>query len=79
MNMVAVMLNSTDVILVFYLVSVVGLQGLTRHANELTVTVYRPLEIYTILVSEYRLLIVVVSRGVGRRMEKRLNAGEAFR
>jgi len=58
------------------LVSVVGLQELTRKANELTVTVYRPLEIYTILVLEYFLLIVAVSWGV-RWMEKRLAAGAA--
>jgi glutamine transport system permease protein len=59
------------------LVSVVGLQELTRKANELTVTVYRPLEIYTILVLEYLMLILVVSWGV-RWMEKRLKAGAAF-
>ncbi len=53
------------------LVSVVGLQELTRRANELTVTVYRPLEIYTVLVIEYLLLILVVSWGV-RRMERRM-------
>jgi glutamine transport system permease protein len=34
---------------------------LTRKANELTVTVYRPLEIYTILVLEYLILILLVS------------------
>ena len=32
------------------LVSVIGMQELTRKANELVVTEYRPLEIYTILV-----------------------------
>lgn len=55
------------------LVSVVGLQELTRKANELTVTVYRPLEIYTILVIEYLLLILVVSYLV-RQFEHRLGA-----
>lgn len=50
------------------LVSIVGLQELTRKANELSVTVYRPLEIYTVLVIEYLLLILVVSWGV-RRLE----------
>ena len=34
------------------LVSVIGMQELTRKANELVVTEYRPLEIYTILVLE---------------------------
>jgi polar amino acid transport system permease protein len=44
------------------LLSIIGLQELTRKANELTVTVYRPLEIYTILVLEYLILILLVSR-----------------
>jgi len=53
------------------LVSVVGLQELTRRANELTVTVYRPLEIYSVLVAEYLVLILVVSWGV-RHLERRM-------
>lgn len=53
------------------LVSVIGLMELTRRANELTVTEYRPLEIYTVLVVEYLLLILVVSHFV-RRLERRL-------
>jgi polar amino acid transport system permease protein len=57
------------------LVSIIGLQELTRRANELTVTVYRPLEIYTILVLEYLVLILIVSHLV-RRLERRLGAGE---
>jgi His/Glu/Gln/Arg/opine family amino acid ABC transporter permease subunit len=60
------------------LVSVVGLQELTRRANELTLTEYRPLEIYTALVIEYLLLILVVS-WIVRRLEKRLGAGQAER
>ena len=56
------------------LVSVVGLQELTRRANELNVTEYRPLEIYTFLVAEYLALILVVSWGV-RRLERRLARG----
>jgi polar amino acid transport system permease protein len=56
------------------LVSVIGMQELTRKANELVVTEYRPLEIYTILVLEYLALVLVVSAGV-RWMERRL--GEA--
>ena len=55
------------------LVSVIGLQDLTRKANELTVTVYRPLEIYTVLVLEYLLLILLVSWGV-RKLEVKLGA-----
>ncbi|MGD8721173.1 MAG: amino acid ABC transporter permease [Desulfobacterales bacterium] len=59
------------------LVSVVGLQELTRKANELTVTVYRPLEIYTVLVLEYLLLILIVSRSV-RWLETRLGSNAQF-
>lgn len=55
------------------LVYVLGLPELTRRANELSVTVYRPLEIYTVLVLEYLVLILVVSWLV-RRLEKRLGA-----
>ena len=53
------------------LVSVIGLQELTRRANELTVSVYRPLEIYSVLVAEYLLLILVASWLV-RRLEDRM-------
>jgi His/Glu/Gln/Arg/opine family amino acid ABC transporter permease subunit len=53
------------------LVSVIGLQELTRRANELNVTEYRPLEIYTALVVEYLLLILLTSWGV-RRLERRM-------
>ncbi len=55
------------------LLSIIGLQELTRRANELTVTVYRPLEIYTVLVVEYLLLILIVS-WIVRRLEVRLGA-----
>ncbi len=53
------------------LVSVIGMQELTRKANELVVTEYRPLEIYTILLLEYLVLILIVSAGV-RWLERRL-------
>ena len=55
------------------LVSVIGMQELTRKANELVVTEYRPLEIYTILVIEYLVLILIVSAGV-RWLERRLQS-----
>lgn len=55
------------------LVSIIGLQELTRKANELVVSEYRPLEIYSILVLEYLILILIVSAGV-RWFERRLNA-----
>jgi len=57
------------------LVSVVGYQELTRRANELTLVEYRPLEIYTLLVLEYLVLIVAVSYLV-RKLEQRLATGE---
>ncbi len=57
------------------LVSVIGMGELTRKANELVVSEYRPLEIYTVLVAEYLALILVVSAGV-RWLEWRLGADE---
>ena len=57
------------------LISVIGYQELTRRANELTLVEYRPLEIYTVLVLEYLVLILIVSWLV-RRLEKRMGAGE---
>ena len=42
-----------------------------RKANELVVTIYRPLEIYTFLILEYLVLILIVSYLV-RRLEKKL-------
>lgn len=53
------------------LISVIGLQELTRRANELNVSEYRPLETYTLLVAEYLVLILFVSYLV-RRMERRM-------
>ena len=55
------------------LVSVIGMEELTRRANELVTQEYRPLEIYTALVAEYLVLILVVSAGV-RWLERRLSA-----
>ena len=43
------------------LVSIIGIGDLTRKANELVVTTYRPLEIYTFLILEYLVLILIVS------------------
>jgi len=57
------------------LVSVIGMQELTRKANELVVSEYRPLEIYTILVLEYLVLILIVSQGV-RWLERRMKTDE---
>jgi len=55
------------------LVSVIGMQELTRRANELVVTEYRPLEIYSFLVLEYLVLILLVSAAV-RKLEKKMAA-----
>ncbi len=60
------------------LISVIGLQELTRRANELTLVEYRPLEIYTALVIEYLLLILVASWMV-RKLEQRLGSSEMQR
>ena len=54
------------------LVSIIGIGDLTRKANELVVTTYRPLEIYTFLILEYLVLILIVSFFV-RKLEKNLN------
>jgi len=59
------------------LVSVIGMQEMTRRANELVVSTYRPLEIYTVLVLEYLVLILIVSAGV-RWMERRLQSNESL-
>jgi len=57
------------------LVSVIGMQELTRKANELVVVEYRPLEIYTILVLEYLVLILIVSAGV-RWLERKMQTDQ---
>ena len=56
------------------LVSIIGIGDLTRKANELVVTTYRPLEIYTFLILEYLILILIVSFLV-RRLEKKMKKG----
>ena len=53
------------------LVSIIGIADLTRKANELVVSTYRPLEIYTFLILEYLILILLVSYFV-RRLERKL-------
>ena len=58
------------------LVSVIGMGELVRKANELAVTEYRALEIYSVLVLEYLVLILVVSAGV-RWLERKLGADES--
>ena len=53
------------------LVSIIGIGDLVRKANELVGSAYRPLEIYTFLILEYLVLILIVSYFV-RRLEKNL-------
>lgn len=57
------------------LVSIIGMEELTRRANELVTAEYRPLEIYSVLVLEYLVLILVVSSGV-RWLERRMTVDE---
>ncbi len=60
------------------LASVIGYQELTRKANELVVTVFRPLEIYTILILEYLVLILLISTAV-RWLERRMQSDQSIR
>ena len=55
--------------------SVIGMQELTRRANELVVTEYRPLELYTFLILEYLVLVLIISAGV-RWLERRMGSDE---
>ncbi|MCR9126329.1 MAG: amino acid ABC transporter permease [Rhodobacteraceae bacterium] len=55
--------------------SVIGMQELTRRANELVVTEYRPLEIYTLLILEYLVLVLIISQAV-RWLERRMGSDE---
>ena len=57
------------------LVSIIGIGDLTRKANELVVSTYRPLEIYTFLILEYLILILIVSYFV-RKLERKLERDE---
>lgn len=57
------------------LVSVIGAPELTRKANELIVTEYRALEIYTVLALEYLVLVLILSAGV-RWLERRMGSDE---
>lgn len=56
--------------------SVIGMQELTRRANELVVTEYRPLEIYTLLIFEYLVLVLIISSFV-RWLERKMGADES--
>ncbi|WP_375267476.1 amino acid ABC transporter permease [Planktotalea sp.] len=56
--------------------SVIGMQELTRRANELVVTEYRPLEIYTLLILEYLVLVLIISFFV-RWLERKMGSDES--
>lgn len=55
------------------LVSIIGMEELTRRANQLVTAEYRPLEVYSVLVLEYLVLILLVSSAV-RWLERRMTA-----
>lgn len=55
--------------------SVIGMQELTRRANEVVVSEYRPLEVYTLLIFEYLILVLIISSGV-RWLERKLGADQ---
>lgn len=54
------------------LASVVGVQELTRRANELQVSEYRAMEIYSFLVLEYLILVLLFSY-LARKLERRMS------
>lgn len=56
--------------------SVIGMQELTRRANELVVTEYRPLEIYSLLIVEYLVLVLIISFFV-RWLERKMGSDES--
>ena len=56
--------------------SVIGMQELTRRANEIVVTEYRPLEIYTLLIFEYLILVLIISFFV-RWLERKMGSNES--
>lgn len=68
-NQLVIMLKMTS------LVSVIGVSEVLRRGNELAVTEYRPLEIYTFVALQYLLLVLIVSAGV-RKLERRMGADE---
>ncbi len=57
------------------LVSVIGYTEVVRRANELAVTEYRPLEIYSFLVLEYLVLVLLLSAAV-RWVERKVSNEE---
>lgn len=68
-NQLVIMLKMTS------LVSVIGVSEVLRRGNELAVTEYRPLEIYTFVALQYLVLVLIVSAGV-RKLEKHMGSDE---
>ena len=56
--------------------SVIGMQELMRRANEIVVSEYRPLEIYTLLIFEYLILVLIISQVV-RWLERKMGSDES--
>ncbi|MDA1237914.1 MAG: amino acid ABC transporter permease [Proteobacteria bacterium] len=55
--------------------SVIGMQELTRRANEVVVSEYRPLEVYSLLILEYLVLVLNISSGV-RWVERKMGSDQ---
>jgi ABC-type amino acid transport system permease subunit len=55
--------------------SVIGMQELTRRANEVVVSEYRPLEVYSLLILEYLVLVLIISSGV-RWVERKMGSDQ---
>ncbi len=56
--------------------SVIGMQELMRRANEVVVNEYRPLEVYTFLIFEYLILVLIISQLV-RWLERKMGSDES--
>ena len=68
-NQLVIMLKMTS------LVSVIGVSEVLRRGNELAVTEYRPLEIYSFVALQYLVLVLIVSAGV-RKLERHMGSDE---
>ncbi len=68
-NQLVIMLKMTS------LVSVIGVSEILRRGNELAVTEYRPLEIYSFVALQYLVLVLIVSAGV-RKLERKMGADQ---
>ena len=52
------------------------MQELMRRANEVVVNEYRPLEVYTFLIFEYLILVLIISQLV-RWLERKMGSDES--